>query len=50
LKNIEKTTVENIDDLIDEWYESDSELSLYEYLGLTFEEYGIWITTNKLPK
>ena len=28
-----------IDDLIDEWHEGDSDLELYEYLGMTFEEY-----------
>jgi len=31
------------DDKIDEWHESDSELKLYEYLGLTFEQYKDWI-------
>lgn len=29
-----------IDDLIDEWHESDSDLPLHEYLGMTFERYS----------
>lgn len=39
--------INNIDDLIDEWHESDSESELYEYLGMTFEEYTHWVETGK---
>jgi len=31
------------DDKIDEWHNSDSKISLHEYLGLTEEEYKIWL-------
>ena len=36
----------DFDDKIDEWHESNSELPLYEYLGLTKEEYVIWLKSN----
>ena len=32
-----------IDDKIDEWHESDSEVSLAEYLGMTPEEYAAFV-------
>jgi hypothetical protein len=32
-------TLEDYETQIDGWHESDSELSLYEYLGLTWDEY-----------
>ena len=46
-----KTTVtkENIHDLIEKWHESDSEKTLHEYLGLTFEQYAYWVKTDELP-
>lgn len=33
------------DDKIDEWHNSDTPLSLYEYLGLTEEQFKIWLKT-----
>jgi DNA-directed RNA polymerase specialized sigma subunit len=36
-------TVEAIDDFVDAWHESDSDLEIYEYLGMTEEEYGEWV-------
>ena len=36
-------TNKEIDDLIDEWHEGDSDLELYEYLGMTFEEYAKFV-------
>lgn len=33
------------DDKIDEWHNSDSPLSLYEYLQLTEEQFKIWLKT-----
>lgn len=36
----------NIDDLIDQWHNGDSELSLHEYLGMTVEEYEEWMKGN----
>lgn len=32
-----------IDDLIDEWHEGDSPLSLAEYLGMTDGQYSEWV-------
>lgn len=31
----------DIDDWVERWHESDTDLELYEWLGLTFEEYAI---------
>jgi hypothetical protein len=31
-----------IDDYVDEWHDGPSTLELYEFLGLTFEEYTLW--------
>lgn len=39
----------SIEALIDQWHESDSELPLHEYLGLTIEQYGEWLKTGELP-
>jgi hypothetical protein len=38
-----KTKIESIDDYVEEWHLSDSTKTIYEYLGLTWEEYGRWI-------
>lgn len=38
---------DDIHDAIDEWHDSDSELPLYAFLGLTREEYAFWA---KYPK
>jgi len=35
--------LEDVDDFVDAWHESDSELGLAEYLGMTKEEYHIWL-------
>ncbi len=33
-----------LDDLIDEWHESPEDgTSLHEFLGMTWEEYAIWV-------
>lgn len=32
-----------IDDFIDSWHEGDSNLSLHEFLGMTRDEYEIWL-------
>lgn len=35
---------EKLDDLIDEWHEAPEDgVSLHEYLGMTWEEYAIWV-------
>ena len=35
--------MEEIDDYIEKWHNSDSDLSVYEYLGMTEEEYYLWV-------
>ena len=35
--------LEDIDDFIDAWHNGDSEEELYEYLGLTRDEYALYV-------
>lgn len=35
--------LDEIDDFIDQWHDSDSEEPLHEYLGLTEREYLLWV-------
>lgn len=39
-----------IDDLIEQWHESDSPLSLAEYLGMTEEQYNRWVETGEVTR
>lgn len=36
-----------MDDKVAEWHASDSDLELHEYLGLTWDEYGLWLTNPR---
>jgi len=35
--------LDDIDDRVDEWHESDSSVEIFEYLGMTQQEYRLWI-------
>ena len=35
--------LEDIDDSIDEWHESTADVPIYDYLGMSIEEYGAWV-------
>ncbi|MBP6740189.1 MAG: hypothetical protein KA146_09360 [Leptospiraceae bacterium] len=35
--------IDDIDDFIDKWHESESSLTLHEYLGMTHDEYKLWL-------
>ncbi|MCW7469597.1 hypothetical protein [Leptospira kanakyensis] len=35
--------IDEIDDFIDEWHDSESEQSLSEFLGMTKDEYALWV-------
>ena len=42
---------DEIDDFVDSWHESDSDLSIHEFLGMTREEYLSWVKDpNVLPR
>jgi hypothetical protein len=43
------TSAENIDDRVDDWHKSGSNLPIEDYLGLTPNQYKIWAETNSLP-
>ncbi len=38
-----KVLLEEIDDFVDKWHESSQDVSLHEYLGMTWEEYSAWV-------
>ncbi len=38
-----KLLLDDIDDFIDEWHESDSDEEIYEYLGMSQQEYRLWV-------
>jgi hypothetical protein len=33
-----------IDDFVDAWHESDGSVALHDYLGMTMEEYALWVS------
>ena len=35
--------LDEIDDYIDKWHDGDSELPLHTYLGMSWDEYTLWI-------
>jgi len=41
----------NIDDCIDLWHcGAAGDQPLHEYLGMTWEEYALWVETSQLPE
>ncbi len=40
--------VEDLDNFIEEWHDSPTDLSLYDYLGLTWEQYSDIVRNPKL--
>jgi len=42
--------LEEIEDYVDEWHEGDSDEELHEYLGMTEEEYTIWVENDAALK
>jgi hypothetical protein len=44
-----RATAEQVDDFVDAWHESGDEETrpLSEYLGMTEEEYGVWVITPR---
>lgn len=38
--------IDEIDDYIEQWHISDSELSVFEYLGMSEEEYFLWLEND----
>ncbi|WP_379922420.1 hypothetical protein [Erythrobacter sp. R86502] len=35
---------DEIDDFVEEWHSSDSDTELYEFLGMSWDEYSLWTT------
>jgi hypothetical protein len=35
--------LDEIDDYVDRWHDSDSTLELHEFLGMTLQEYAAWV-------
>ncbi|WP_155591868.1 hypothetical protein [Lysinibacillus cavernae] len=42
--------LEDIEDYIDEWHESDSDEEIYEFLGMSLEEYGLYVENDYILK
>jgi hypothetical protein len=38
---------DKLDDLIDEWHESDTDMPLHEYLGMSKEEYKRFVENDE---
>ena len=38
--------LDEIDDYIEKWHDSDENRSVYEYLGMTEEEYLLWVEND----
>lgn len=38
--------LEQIDDYVEKWHELDTSSSIYEYLGMTEEEYFLWVEND----
>jgi hypothetical protein len=38
-----KAVAEDIDDFIDVWHENLKQMEIYEFLGMTKEEYSLWL-------
>lgn len=35
--------LDDIDEFVDEWHETDTRLPIYRFLGMTQSEYGLWV-------
>ncbi len=38
-----QTSCADVDDFVDRWHEGDSAMILHEYLGMSFEDYSLWV-------
>lgn len=43
-----KVMEEEIDDYVDLWHESETQLSLPDFLGMTEEQYQVWALTCRI--
>jgi hypothetical protein len=39
-----KCSLNEIDNYIDQWHDSDTTLQIYDYLGMTQREYRLWVS------
>ncbi|SDP77387.1 hypothetical protein [Clostridium gasigenes] len=42
--------IDEIDDYIDMWHDGDSKLEIYEFLGMTQNEYRLWVDDESILK
>ncbi len=42
-----KALAEDIEDYIDQWHESQNQGELHEFLGLTWDEYSLWVKNDE---
>ena len=46
----DEALLKEIDDYIEEWHNNDSDETIYDFLGMTEEKYGLWVESNLIPK
>jgi hypothetical protein len=39
---------DEIEDFVEAWHASDQDEQIYDYLGMTFEEYSLWVSDPEL--
>lgn len=49
LKGNDKVIIGELDDLIDQWHEGESNLKLHEFLGMGINEYRYWFENKNIP-
>lgn len=37
------SSIDDVDDFVERWHESDSSMSLHEYLGMSWDDYALWV-------
>lgn len=43
-----KVKLEDIDDYVDIWHNSDSEEEIYDFLGMTCKQFAVYVVTGNL--
>lgn len=38
--------LDEIDDYVEKWHDTDTDISIYEFLGMTEEEYLLWVEND----
>jgi DNA-directed RNA polymerase specialized sigma subunit len=47
---IKDLTEDSIDDLVEQWNTTDTDKQLHEFLGMTWEDYCLWVNNKEFTK